>query len=346
MGSFFSRVVGSSSSSRKSDIAFPADNVPDTVYLYQFPRWALGPNQSMPCLRVEAYLRLHKIPHVVVPTMRSGPLGRWPWARYNGAVLTDSQLIIDHIAEARGIDDGAAYASDVQRGAALAVERMLDFHVYPYALRWLWVDNFPLVRRFSSVGPATAGQEARWRREAEGEGGAGQKKGLFARCLRQLLTFGRYGLESLLRRRFIAYLNGGGWGEYDNEEYRRQWVADVQAIARILGDKPFLFGDHPTRTDASVYAFLQPTAATAAGLDGWGKSPSEAAAGVLGGAEGPKLSRPPVLDGLAPLFAEGAPLRAYLSRIEARLYPDAEALCHAAASGVSERERYPPALTM
>lgn len=252
---------------------------PDTVYLYQFARWQFGPNQSMPCFRVEAFLRLHNIPHFIIPSSQSGPLGRWPWARYNGAVLADSQLIIDHIAEARGIVDDI---TEEQKGVALAVERMLDFHVYPFVVRWSWVDNMDFVRRYSSFkvpGP-------------------------------QFLTTM---LQNYVRKGLIKYLNAGGWGEYPDDEYRRQWVADIRAIAQILGDKPFLFGDRPTRTDASVFAFLQAITV---------------------------MPREAVLDGIAALVAEdGAPLRPYLARIEALLFPDMETI--KAHAGSTDKEKFP-----
>ena len=58
--------------------------------------------------------------------------------------------------------------------------------------------------------------------------------------------------------------------EFCAEPYVARGIADLAAVANLLADRPFLFGDRPHSTDAAAYGFL---------ANSW-RFPIETAAGV------------------------------------------------------------------
>ena len=66
----------------------------------------------------------------------------------------------------------------------------------------------------------------------------------------------RYVLIEVITRHISKMMYGHGIGRHSPEEIvaigRRDWTA----ISQLLGDKPFMFGDQPTRLDATVFSFV------------------------------------------------------------------------------------------
>jgi glutathione S-transferase len=60
-------------------------------------------------------------------------------------------------------------------------------------------------------------------------------------------------IMSSIRKSSLANAWGHGIGRHRLENIYAMGVADLDAIAVFLGDKPFLFGDSPTSYDAAVY---------------------------------------------------------------------------------------------
>lgn len=58
------------------------------------------------------------------------------------------------------------------------------------------------------------------------------------------------------QKRIAATLKSNGIGKFTAEEVYRFGQRDLDAVATILGDKPYLLGDRPSSHDAVVYAFL------------------------------------------------------------------------------------------
>jgi glutathione S-transferase len=197
----------------------------DTLRLFQFPDiW--GRNASPFCLKLEAWLRLAGVPFEIVPTVsrRRGPTGKLPYVEDGGRRIGDSSLVIEHLKASRGLDPDAGLG-ERQRAGALALQRLIEDHLY-YAMvysRWLDPEGWPAVRAAglaalpASARPIAAVAARRW--------------------VRRMLH-----LQGTLR--------------HDHETIYAIAGADLEALAVLLGDRPFLMGDHPTTIDATAYGFL------------------------------------------------------------------------------------------
>jgi len=72
----------------------------DVVYMFSLGDFYERPNSSPFCMKLETFLKLHKIPYeLVVPKTSpiSGPANKWPWIVYNDDVVTDTSVIITYL---------------------------------------------------------------------------------------------------------------------------------------------------------------------------------------------------------------------------------------------------------
>jgi Glutathione S-transferase, C-terminal domain len=63
-------------------------------------------------------------------------------------------------------------------------------------------------------------------------------------------------LAPIARRGVKKQLLGHGIGKHSAEEIAAIGARDIDALAALLGTKPWFFGDEPTETDAVVYSLL------------------------------------------------------------------------------------------
>ena len=85
----------------------PKKNVPKgTVLLHQFaPVRRLTVNGSPPCLKLETYLRMAKIPYQVDDSgLQMSSKGKMPWIEYNEKAIADSKFCIQFLNEEFGVD--------------------------------------------------------------------------------------------------------------------------------------------------------------------------------------------------------------------------------------------------
>jgi glutathione S-transferase len=59
-----------------------------------------------------------------------------------------------------------------------------------------------------------------------------------------------------IRKTVLEQMQAHGMGRHTDEEVHQIGSADLIALSDFLADKPFFFGDKPTGTDATVYAYL------------------------------------------------------------------------------------------
>ena len=106
------------------------------LILRQPPRRAWGtPNMSPFCGKLETYLRATETPHRIEPAdFRRAPRGKIPYVELDGAVLTDSQLIIEEL-ERRAAAPLDAGLTEPDRALARVVRRTLEEGTYFLSVR-------------------------------------------------------------------------------------------------------------------------------------------------------------------------------------------------------------------
>ena len=196
--------------------------------LHQF-KPAMGlPNPSPFCMKLETYLRMAGFEYTVVPIRgRVGtPTRKAPYVRIDGKLLTDSGLIIDHLERVHGhrVDGRLTLA---QRAESLALQRMMEEHLYWVAVygRWLdldaWMETDAFIRGLLGVpGPMAVM------------------------------------VVPMMRRYMRRTLRAQGIGRHPPETIWQLGIADVSALGHWLGTRAYGFGDEPTVIDACMAAFV------------------------------------------------------------------------------------------
>ena len=184
------------------------------------------PNLSPFCAKLETYLRMAEVPYRTAKLARGeSPTGKIPYVELDGKLVGDSQLIIDEL-ERRRVAQGKpaldAGLSAAELAIARATRRMLEdgFYFVMLYVRWQLDGSYPAMRdEFKKILPGF--------------------------------------LVPIIRRDIGKKLHGQGTGRYGAEAILAMGIADLDAVADLLGDKPFFLGDAPRTIDASVYAFVE-----------------------------------------------------------------------------------------
>jgi glutathione S-transferase len=147
-----------------------------------------------------------------------------PYIEDDGATVADSTLIRAHIERKYGFDFDAGLNAE-QKAIAWAVERMCEDHLY-----------------FAML-------EARWTDRAIFKKGVGTMFGIVPLPLRPLA-------KAMLRRANAARLHGHGLGRHSKADIAALAARDIDALAALIGDKPYLMGDKPCGADAFVFGIV------------------------------------------------------------------------------------------
>lgn len=153
-------------------------------------------------------------------TPLDGPKGQIPFIEAGGVRIGDSTFIRAWVERTYGLDFDEGL-TDRQRAEAWAVERMVESQLYwaIVQLRWLDDDNF-------------------------------------ARGPTRFFEGAPEGLSETVRERTRQNVLGVGLGRHSDVEATALAVRSLAALAAILEDKPYLFGDRPCGADATVFAML------------------------------------------------------------------------------------------
>lgn len=187
---------------------------------------ALGlPDPSPFCLKAMILMEMSGLPYRRVRgDMRKAPKGKLPVLVDGGQSIPDSSFIRLHLERKYGIDfDNGLDAG--QRGTNWAIEKMLEDHLYWHIVqeRWLDGDNFDRgPRNFFNAVPGP---------------------------LRPLVI-------ALVKRKLTRSLHGHGMGRYSADERRVLAEGGAEALAGILGEKPYLGGSTPCGGDATLGGFV------------------------------------------------------------------------------------------
>lgn len=197
------------------------------IVLYQFPG-AFGLRTLSPfCTKLEAYLRLAGVPYTAkLGDPRQAPRGKLPYVRWDGGLVGDSQGIVDRLRAEVG-DPLDGHLDDRQRALGLALRRTAEDHLYWALLAVRW------------------GDDETWGAHYRAAIGA-----FLPAAIRPLLV-------GVLRRGVQRSLRAHGLGRHDRDTVVAQGRADLDAIATVLGDGPYLFGERPTSVDCAVYAQVE-----------------------------------------------------------------------------------------
>lgn len=152
------------------------------------------------------------------------PKGKLPYIDDHGVVVTDSTFIRAHLERAHGVDLDHGFDAR-QRALAWTIERMLEDHLY-FAMvwfRWLEPANF-------AKGPAHFADAA-----PEDQ---------------------REQLRRDLQARKQAELHAQGLGRHTPAEIAELGTHSIEALAVLLGDKPWLMGEAPSGVDATAFGML------------------------------------------------------------------------------------------
>ncbi|MEZ5932237.1 MAG: glutathione S-transferase family protein [Alphaproteobacteria bacterium] len=196
------------------------------IKLYQYPpSW--GMNVSPFTLKLETWLKLSSLDYQAIAATNPGaaPKGKLPYIEdEDGTTVGDSSLIIDHLKRTRQIDPDHEL-TERQRAEAISLQRLFEDHFYFILVHSRWIDpvGWEIARpAFFSFLPAG---------------------------IRDLAA-------AYVRRKVRRALHEQGLGRHSQNELYAMGRADLRAIAVLLGNRAYFFGDGPTTIDAVAYGFL------------------------------------------------------------------------------------------
>lgn len=188
--------------------------------------FAFGPAFGLPdpspfVMKTDVHLKMSGLPYTWERGgPQNAPKGKVPYIEDEDLRIGDSTLIRTHLERKYGIDLDRGL-STADRAQAWAIERMLEDHLY-FALlhtRWMNDENF-------AKGPAMFFTGA----PAEIRDGA--------------------------RQRTRDTLNGHGIGRHSDGEILALAGRSLASLSVLLGDKPYVMGEHVTAVDAVAFGMV------------------------------------------------------------------------------------------
>ncbi|MBL8471294.1 MAG: glutathione S-transferase family protein [Rhodocyclaceae bacterium] len=194
--------------------------------LFQFPP-ALGlPNASPFCLKLETYLRMAGLPYENRYTLdlHKAPKGKLPYIDDGGRIVADSGLAIDYLKKTYGdvLDVGLTAQ---QAATGLLLRRLLEEHLYWCVVYFRW------------------STEAGW----------ALTRVAFFGALKPPLA---WIVPRVARRTILRQLTMQGIGRHTEDEIVQLGIADLDAVAALLGQSSYMLGEQPSSVDACAYGFL------------------------------------------------------------------------------------------
>jgi glutathione S-transferase len=175
-------------------------------------------------LKVFAFLRLCRLSfrHEHILDATAAPRGQLPYIIDDDTTVGDSDAIIEYLTDRYDVDIDDSLTAN-QRRTSLFVRRTLDdlYWVMSYS-RWRDPRFWPL---FCDA------------------------------LLREHPGLQRDSLAQAQRYNFERY-HYQGIGRFEPEQVYARGSADLEAIAALLGESPFVFGQTASSTDAGLYGFL------------------------------------------------------------------------------------------
>jgi glutathione S-transferase len=183
------------------------------------------PDPSPFVTKMDVLLKMSGVPFTsVVGDFREAPKGKMPFIIEDGVKIGDSTLIRMHLENKYGVDFDK-HLTATEKGITWAVEKMLEDNLY-----WAIV-------------------HARWMNDANFNKGPAQFFKPVPALVRPLVT-------KMVRKQVRRNLHGQGLGRHTDSERNELAKRAIDALAAVLGDKPYLMGTHKCGADATAFAFV------------------------------------------------------------------------------------------
>jgi glutathione S-transferase len=192
--------------------------------LYSYPELFGVADNNLFGLKVFAFLKLAGVAfrHEHIFDAKAAPRGQLPYIDDDGRHVGDSDTIIAHLIDRYRLPIDNA-VTETQRNTDLMIRRTLDdlYWVMSYS-RWKDPQFWPLFQ------DAMLGTHA---------------------------SLTADGMEAARKFNFQRY-HYQGIGRYEPEHVYKRGIADLSAVASLIGERGFMFGPQPTSIDAGVYGFV------------------------------------------------------------------------------------------
>ncbi|HTU64953.1 MAG TPA: glutathione S-transferase family protein [Steroidobacteraceae bacterium] len=195
------------------------------ITLYTFgPAFGL-PDPSPFVMKAEMLLKLSGQSYQMdTRGFTKAPKGKLPYIADDGVVVADSTMIRLHLEQKYGVDFDRGLAPK-DRGAAWAVEKMLEDHFYWHLVYWRWLNDANFAR-----GPIAFFKRA-------------------PAIIRPIVV-------KAVRKRVRGTLHAHGIGRHSEAENDRMAARAVDALSMMLGDNRYFLGPTVCGVDATVFAFV------------------------------------------------------------------------------------------
>ena len=102
---------------------------PGTVILHQFSPTCLVVNGSPPCLKLETFLRMTRIPYENEYGFKFSKKGKMPWIEFNGQEIGDSNFCIQFLNKEFLVDIDS-HLTNTEKAIAHSIRTMLEENTY------------------------------------------------------------------------------------------------------------------------------------------------------------------------------------------------------------------------
>ncbi|XP_048758683.2 failed axon connections homolog [Ostrea edulis] len=192
---------------------------PNTIVHHQIGRGPYAPSITPFALKLETYLRMAKLPYLNVHDRVRSSKGKLTWIEVNGEEIADSEFCIQYVNRKFNVSLDEGF-SEENRAAALAIQRMVDEHLYWTLVLQRWVYD--------------------------------SKDGI---NISKMLNF-PWVITPTLRNFVNKQSYAQGVGRHTEEEVHHVMHEDLTALSKFLGNKKFLLGDRVCQTDGAVFGML------------------------------------------------------------------------------------------
>ncbi|XP_078383184.1 failed axon connections homolog isoform X1 [Oculina patagonica] len=196
---------------------------PGTVVLHQPGPFDVVLSASPPCLKLETFLRMTKIPYENEYGFKVSKKGKKPWIEFNGQEIADSNFCIEFLKKEFQVDIDS-HLSATEKAISHIIRTMLEENTYWTMVYYRWCSDYAPVLR------------ERW--------------------FGHLAFPVKYLVFHMIQRSCRKNMWGHGIGRHSEQEVYGIGEKDLLAVSEILGQKKFLFGEKPCLADAALFAFI------------------------------------------------------------------------------------------